>query len=197
MPGRLRPVAPSASMVWPGCQKRSSSTTAPAEASAATMSVSAMEMKLEVRNWKTAKVSPAVSAAGQTSRTPRMPPTTPTSTKGTNSARTGVWRPTIEPSWSAGSPVTVDSVVIGTPMAPNATGAVSAISARLAARIGDIPRASSITAQMATGAPKPARASSREPKQNAMMIAWIRWSGLTPANERRRTSKWPLCTVRL
>lgn len=88
-------------------------------------------------------------------------------------------------------------VVIGTAIAPKATGAVSAINAKLAASSGDIPRATSITAQIATGAPKPASASNSDPKQNAMMIAWIRWSGLTPANDRRSTSKCPLATVRL
>jgi hypothetical protein len=60
-----------------------------------------------------------------------------------------------------------------------------------------MPRATSITAQIATGAPNPAKASSRDPKQKAMMMACTRWSGLTPAKERRSTSKCPLATVRL
>ena len=54
-----------------------------------------------------------------------------------------------------------------------------------------------MTTVIATGVPKPASASSSAPKQNAMMIAWIRRSGLTFSNERRSTSKCPVSTVRL
>jgi len=54
------------------------------------MSVSGIEMKLEVRYWKIANTAPAVNAAGQTSRSARRPPTTPARTNGTNSARIGV-----------------------------------------------------------------------------------------------------------
>ena len=50
---------------------------------------------------------------------------------------------------------------------------------------------------VATGVPKPASASSSAPKQKAMMMAWIRWSGLTFSNDRRSTSKCPVSTVRL
>ena len=88
-------------------------------------------------------------------------------------------------------------MTIGVASAPNATGAVFAISATEAARTGRKPSAISITTVMATGVPKPASASSRAPKQNAMMMAWIRWSGLTRSNERRSTSKCPVVTVRL
>ena len=88
-------------------------------------------------------------------------------------------------------------MTIGVARAPNATGAVLAISATDAAWIGRNPRAINMTTVMATGVPKPARASSSAPKQNAMMIAWTRMSGLTRSKERRSTSKWPLTTVRL
>ena len=54
-----------------------------------------------------------------------------------------------------------------------------------------------MTELIATGVPKPASASSSAPKQNAMMIAWIRWSSLTEANDRRSTSKCPVSTVML
>ena len=54
-----------------------------------------------------------------------------------------------------------------------------------------------MTTEIATGVPNPASASSSAPKQKAMMIAWIRWSGLTFSKERRNTSKWPDATVRL
>ena len=50
-----------------------------------------------------------------------------------------------------------------------------------------MPTAISITAVTATGVPKPASASSSAPKQNAMMIAWIRWSGDTDPKARRST----------
>ncbi len=55
----------------------------------------------------------------------------------------------------------------------------------------------SMTLVIATGVPKPASASSSAPKQNAMMTAWIRWSSLTLANDRRSTSKCPVTTVML
>ena len=85
--------------------------------------------------------------------------------------------------------------MIGTAIAPNATGAVFATSATAAALIGLKPSAMSITAVMATGVPKPASASSSAPKQKAMMTAWTRWSSEIDPNERRRTSKWPVSSV--
>ena len=88
-------------------------------------------------------------------------------------------------------------MTIGVASAPNATGAVFATSATTAAFIGWKPRAISMTTVIATGVPNPASASSRAPKQNAMMIAWTRWSELTFSNERRSTSKCPEATVRL
>jgi hypothetical protein len=62
-------------------------------------------------------------------------------------------------------------VVIGTAMAPKATGAVLATRATVAAFSGLKPSAISMTELIATGVPKPARASSRPPKQKAMMMA--------------------------
>ena len=112
-------------------------------------------------------------------------------------ASSGVWRPTICDSVCSGIWVTVARVVIGTASAPNATGAVLATSATTAALSGRNPRAMSMTLVMATGVPKPASASRRAPKQNAMMTAWIRWSSLTLAKDRRRTSKCPVTTVML
>ena len=78
-----------------------------------------------------------------------------------------------------------------------ATGAVLATSATAAAFIGSKPTATSITAVMATGVPKPARASSSAPKQKAMMTACTRWSLEIAPNDRRRTAKWPVSTVML
>ena len=53
----------------------------------------------------------------------------PTRISGTNSASTGVWRPTIAPRSSLGRPVISASVMIGIAIAPKATGAVFATSA--------------------------------------------------------------------
>ncbi len=86
---------------------------------------------------------------------------------------------------------------MGTAIAPNATGAVLATSATVAALMGENPSAMSMTALMATGVPNPASASSSPPKQKAMMIAWIRWSLDTVPNDRRSTSKCPVATVML
>ena len=80
-------------------------------------------------------------------------------------------------------------------MAPKATGAVLAVSASTAAFSGLKPRAISMTEVTATGVPNPASASMRAPNEKAMMIAWMRWSSLTRANERRSTSKCPVATV--
>jgi len=96
-----------------------------------------------------------------------------------------------------GSPVTWASVMIGMAIAPKATGAVSATSAAATALIGRKPRPTSITPQMATGVPKPARASSRAPKQKAMMTTCTRWSPDTEPNARRRTAKSPVSSVML
>ncbi len=89
------------------------------------------------------------------------------------------------------------SVMIGMAIAPNATGAVFETSATPAAFIGWKPRPTSIDAVIATGVPKPARASSSAPKENAMMIAWMRSSSDTRSNERRRTAKYPVRSVML
>ena len=85
--------------------------------------------------------------------------------------------------------------MIGMAMEPNATGAVLASSTVAAARIGANPSETSMTPVIATGAPKPARASSRPPKQNAMMMPWIRGSPETRLNAVRRSSNRPLTTV--
>ena len=70
--------------------------------------------------------------------------------------------------------VSSPAVMIGVATAPNATGAVFATSTAAAARAGRRPSVTSITPVMASGAPKPASASSRAPKQNAMTRTWIR-----------------------
>src|SRR5215475_8092313 len=176
----------------PGCQTRSNATTAAAANSDATMSASCTEMKFDVTYCARPNAAPQTIAAGQVWRTPRRPSTRATSTSGTNSDRIGVCRPTIEPTLFTSRPLTVDRVTIGVASAPNATGAVFATSANTAARIGVKPSAINMTAVIATGVPKPANASISAPKQNAMMMAWIRLSSLTPPNDRRSTSKCPV-----
>ena len=52
-----------------------------------------------------------------------------------------------------------------------------------------------MTPVIATGAPNPASASNRPPKQNAMMMPWIRGSSETRLNAVRRSSNRPLTTV--
>jgi hypothetical protein len=74
---------------------------------------------------------------------------------------------------------------------------VLATSATTAAFSGRNPRAMSMTLVIATGVPKPASASSSAPKEKAMMTAWMRWSSLTLAKDRRSTSKCPVSTVML
>jgi hypothetical protein len=159
---------------------------------------------LDATNCATPNATPQTTAGSHAFRIPRRPSTIATRISGTTRASNGVCRPTIAPSVSvfrrgssAAPEVTVASVTIGVARAPNATGAVFATSATTAALSGWKPRAISMTTVMATGVPNPASASSRAPKQKAMMIAWTRWSALTFSNERRSTSKWPLATVRL
>ena len=75
----------------------------------------------------------------------------------------------------AASPVTfatmLPAVVMGVATAPYATGAVFASSTARAAFLGFTPSARIIVAVTAMGAPNPASASSRPPKQNAIIIA--------------------------
>ena len=121
--------------------------------------------------WATANTTPQTTAASHVSRMPRQPSTIATRTSGTNSARIGVWRPTIAPRVSTGSSVTLPSVMIGVAIAPNATGAVLATRASTAAFIGLKPSAINITDVTATGVPKPASASSSAPNENAIRTA--------------------------
>ncbi len=86
-------------------------------------------------------------------------------------------------------------MITGIAIAPKATGAVLASRQTAAARIAEKPIAISITAVIATGAPNPARASSRAPKQKATMMACTRGSAETRPKAARRSSNRPLTTV--
>src|SRR3954467_2461195 len=112
-----------------------------------------------------AKAIPHTKAGSHVSRNPRHPSMMITNNSGTNSANTGVCRPTTDDTTCNGSPVTCANVITGVPIAPNATGAVLATSDTAAALSGENPSATSITEQMATGAPNPASASISAPKQ--------------------------------
>ncbi len=78
-----------------------------------------------------------------------------------------------------GRPVTPASATTGVPSAPNATGAVLAISDRPDASSGENPSPSNSAPVMATGAPKPAAPSKNDPKQNATSTNCRRRSPLT------------------
>jgi len=86
--------------------------------------------------------------------------------------------------------------MIGVATAPNATGAVLANNTTVAALSGLTPSAKIMVAVIATGAPKPAKASNRPPKQNAIKMVWTRTSPLPSLSKvRRRSSNLPEATV--
>jgi hypothetical protein len=109
--------------------------------------------------------------------------------------KNGSCRPTIALRSDNGSPVTWASEVTGIPSEPKATGAVLPISASIAASNGRAPSPISMTAEMATGAPKPAAPSMKAPKLNAISSAWMRRSWERPAMDCRMISNWPVSTV--
>ena len=104
-------------------------------------------------------------------------------------------RPAILVRVSTGILVTPFRAMIGAPIAPNATGAVLAIRATTADFNGFIPAAINIAAAIATGAPKPARASSRAPKAKAIRMARTRWSLETERMVCPSTSNQGVATV--
>ena len=117
-------------------------------------------------------------AAGQASRRPRTPSMMSSRMNGTSRS------------------VSVPAVVMGMATAPKATGAVLASSTTVAVLSGVRPSARIIVAVMATGAPNPASASSRPPKQKAMRMAWMRRSPPPMvSNMVRMSSKRPESTV--
>ena len=102
------------------------------------------------------------------------------------------------PSWSAGRPVTWPSTVTGAPRAPNATGAVLKISVKVSASSGGKPTRISSALVIATGVPKPAMPSSRQPKQNPITTRTMRRSfGRWSRTQSRKASKRPEATAML
>jgi len=99
---------------------------------------------------------------------------------------------------AVGKDVTRPRVVMGTPRAPKATGAVSKISVRVSASSGAKPRPMSRALPMATGVPKPAMPSINAPKLKPTTSTRIRRSGGTLYTiQRRNSSNLPVCTATL
>ena len=125
----------------------------------------------ETANCTAAKLPPATSTAGHTSRSPRQPDIATTIQAGIKSEKNGNCRPAMMLITSGEIPVTLPSVMIGMPSEPKATGAVFANSASPAAYSGGKPTPIIKADEMATGAPKPAQPSKNAPKLKAMSKA--------------------------
>ena len=91
--------------------------------------------------------------------------------------------------------VTAPSVRIGVPIAPNATGAVFAMSERPAAYSGVKPRPMSSAEQIATGVPNPAAPSMNAPNEKATSNAWMRRSLERRLTDAFTISNCPVATV--
>ncbi len=89
---------------------------------------------------------------------PRQPANAQTSQNGTMTENSGSCRPTIPLNCNRSSPVTLCSAITGVPSAPNATGAVLAMSDSPDAASGEKPSPIRIAPVTATGVPNPRRA---------------------------------------
>ena len=87
--------------------------------------------------------------------------------------------------------------MIGVPSAPNATGAVLAISVSPAAYSGGNPAPIKQRAEIATGVPNPAAPSRNAPKLNAINSACSRRSGDIATTDAFTFSNAPASTVRM
>ena len=127
-------------------------------------------MKFDVKYCAIAKLPPAINATGHTSLIPFHPSIIATSHKGIISDNSGNCLPAIAPIVNASIEVTCPATIIGTPKAPNATGAVFAIRHNPAAYNGLNPRPTKIAAVIATGAPNPAAPSKNAPNAKPIKI---------------------------
>src|SRR5215210_4698951 len=84
---------------------------------------------------------------------------------------------------------------MGIPIAPKATGAVLAIRQIPAAYSALNPKPTSIAAVIATGAPKPAVPSKKEPNEKAIRSACNLLSEVIEARKCLMISNWPLLIV--
>ena len=134
------------------------------------------------------KTMPTNRPNGHTSLTPLRPSMMASMRKGTTRQSTAHTRAVIGATSVTLSPPVLAAMSTGRPTAPKATGTVLATKAVTAARSLPNPMATSMAAAMATGAPKPARASSRPPKQKAMRMPSTRGSSLMRKKVRRRSS---------
>ncbi|MNQ80565.1 hypothetical protein D3C85_955520 [compost metagenome] len=151
---------------------------------------------MDTRNCGTAKLTPATRIAGQISTILRQPAKAQISQNGTSTEKKGNCRPTIIDSSISSSPVTLARVMIGVPRAPNATGAVLAISASPEAASGEKPSPIRIAPVTATGVPKPAAPSKNAPKQKAISSNCRRRSSVMRARESCSTLNEPFSVVR-
>ena len=152
--------------------------------------------KFEIRYCGIAKDMPQTRIAGQIWRMPRKPAKAQISQNGTMTEKNGNCRPTMAPSRYGSSPVTLASPAIGVPSAPNATGAVLAISESPEAASGEKPRPIRIAPVTATGVPKPEAPSKKAPKENAISSNCRRRSRVTPPMACDNVPKAPVATVR-
>src|ERR1043166_6561886 len=136
--------------------------------------------RLETKNCGTAKATPATSIDGQISIIPRKPANAQINQNGTINEKKGSWRPTIALNDFRSKPVTPCNPISGAPRAPNATGAVFAISERLDAESGVNPRPIKIAPVTATGVPKPQAPSMNAPKLNATNNSCRRRPSVSP-----------------
>ena len=189
--------SPAKRQIRAGFQTRSSRTRATMVMSADMMSGKVGPWKLEKRNCEAAKLIPATAMAGSTSMARRKPHMTTQSQSGTMTERKGSCLPTIWLMVRSEKPETCPATMTGTPMAPKATGAVLAIRQMPAAYRGWKPRPTSMAAVMATGVPKPAVPSMKEPKAKAMKMACKRRSSVRRASDCLICSNSPDSTVML
>src|ERR1043166_4910310 len=185
-----------------GCQtQRRNAAVTSTETSPDTTSVRRCRLALpDERYWTIAKLPPETSVAGQTSNASfQVPPSiltnSTTSQNGTRIDAHGSWWPAIVDSVSSSSPVTVASVTIGVPIAPNATGAVFAIRLSTAAWNGLKPRPTMIAPAIATGVPKPDVPSMIAPNENAISRTWSRRSNEIWMIDSLTISNFPVTTV--
>ncbi len=109
---------PSGEYIFFGFQNLNRITRAVMEIKDETTPASQGPWKLAIKACGTAKASPAVRAAGQTSFIFLKPQKTASSQKGTRTEKNGSCRPTMALSWRRSRPVTPAKATIGVPSAP-------------------------------------------------------------------------------
>lgn len=135
------------------------------------MSASCGPIRFDTVNCTLAKTTPQVTTAGHTSAIAAAPLVTRMMYAGRQSENGNVSLPTTALNCLSGRPVIAASVMIGMPIDPNATGAVSA-SMQMVDAYSDVnPSPTIIAAATATGVPNPAHPSMNAPNANAISSA--------------------------